>query len=719
MYIKIIRRWAAFMMVMFGGIISLKAQEGQQLQRCGSMLVLENAFKKNPSLREKFEKQTLEIQQTVNKRKSVVQPLRIYQDVVYVPIVFHIVLTNPALVTDAQIYAQLDTLNKDFGGMNGDSTRIPAAFKPLFGKSHIQFKLAQRTPDDEPTTGIVRTTTTRVAYSTFDKSLKYSSLGGDDAWDHDRFLNVWITNLAGGFVLGYATYPGTSVAAEDGVAIHYTSLPGGPSAPYNEGRTLTHETGHFFYLYHIWGDDNGACTGTDYVDDTPNQTTLTGGCPNGRVVTDACTPTAPGILYEDYMDYTDDACMSMFTNDQVTRMETTLNDFRAGYYTSNGAQPVHLYSLDAAARQIKMPEQRVCASPISAVLLLRNRGTQTLSSADVYASIDDGPAILTHWTGSLASLEETTVSLNTIAVTEGSHVFKIVVSSPNGSADENTTNDTITTRFQYYQAAPTPITEGFESSAFPPAGWDIINPDRSINWEKISGVAKTGHASIVIHNFNYQVIGQRDWLRLPEVNITSGDSAFLTFQVAAAVSYDPSAAANLGDTLQVMASTDCGATYTSLYKKWGRSLITRNAATTSSFVPNSNEWRKDSVNLTQYINAGPVLLSFVNTAENQNNIYLDDINVNSVFTNPNLIAKGFMVTPNPTTGIIAVQLYPTPATLKGIFIYNSSGQKVAEQLVNGSFSSYYPFNLGRFANGVYIVQVIFSDKTYVQKVVKQ
>jgi hypothetical protein len=108
----------------------------------------------------------------------------------------------------------------------------------------------------------------------------------------------------------------------------------------------------------------------------------------------------------------------------------------------------------------------------------------------------------------------------------------------------------------------------------------------------------------------------------------------------------------------------------------------------------------------------------MNSAQSENNIYLDDIHVYNVAINNNLRTKGFLVTPNPTTGTIAVQLYPNPATLKGIFIYNSSGQKVAEQLVNDGFTTYYPFNLGRFANGVYIVQVIFSDKKYVQKVVK-
>ncbi|OQP61709.1 hypothetical protein A3860_31075 [Niastella vici] len=303
------------------------------------MQVLEHAFGNSPLLKTKFQKQTVEFQQSVNKRKTTDPSFRIEGNVIYIPVVFHVVLTNPAVITDAQIQAQLNVLNKDFAGMNSDSVNIPAAFKPLFGKSQIQFKLAQRTPGNEPSKGIVRVTAARSVYSTFDTSLKYSTLGGDDAWDPNRFLNVWITNLSGGYVLGYSTLPGSSVPAEEGIAIHYATLPADSLTPINRGRTLTHEAGHFFYLYHIWGDENG-CTGTDFVDDTPNQATLTSGCPGGVMVTDGCSPAAPGILYQDYMDYTDDACMCLFTWGQVARMETALNNYHAGYYTSNGADPV-------------------------------------------------------------------------------------------------------------------------------------------------------------------------------------------------------------------------------------------------------------------------------------------------------------------------------------------------------------------------------------------
>jgi hypothetical protein len=709
-------RCLAACFLMSGSVTWLYAQERVAANRCGTMEVLESNFKKDPELKARFDKQSQNIQKAVNERKAAVKMLRTEATITYVPIVFHIVLTNPSIVSDAQIQAQLNQLNTDFAGMNGDSSLIPAAFKPLFAKARIQFKLAQRTPNDEPSNGIVRTTTSRSSFGLNDASVKYTAQGGDNAWDRNRFYNVWITDISYPY-LGYATFPNGSSPAEDGVVIDFTTLPGG-TAPYNRGRTLVHETGHYFYLFHIWGDDDG-CESDDAIKDTPGQAAATSGCPGGVVKLDACSRNSPGILYEDYMDYTDDACMVMFTTEQVLRMETSLSNDRSSLFTSNGADPVILYSLDASAKSINIPLQRVCTANFSPIITLRNKGSQTISSATIYASIDNGAASVTNWTGSLASLGETAVTLNSLTSPEGVHILKIVVSSPNGNTDEDATNDTITTAYQYFQPLTPPVSESFESSTFPLPGWDIINPDLSITWERTTRAAKTGNASIVMRSFDYPVNGQKDYIRMPVMNIANADSAFLTFQVAAAVASNPAATNNPFDTLEVLASSDCGATFTSLYKKWGSSLITRSTALNTSFVPTASEWRKDSVNLTGFINKGPLLLAFVNNAEYENNIYLDDINVYSVSISENLKKKGFMITPNPTTSNIAVQFYPNPAYVKGINIFNSSGQKVAGQLINGAGSSVYNFDLRRFASGVYVVQVVLGDKVITQKVIKR
>ncbi len=706
------------LVIVLACITIASAQARQQPDRCGTMPVLEKEFKKDPTLKARMQAAEQRLQQEAKQRSSQNNTnLREEAGPYYIPVVFHIVLSNPNVITDAQVQAQLDTLNKDYAGLNGDSTKIPAAFKPLYAKSNIRFVLAKRTPDDASTTGIERYVAGKSSYSITDNSVKYTSAGGANAWNPDKYINVWITNLSGGY-LGYGTFPNTSVTAEQGVVITYTSLPGASSGAYNRGRTLTHELGHFFNLYHIWGDDNGSCSGTDYVDDTPNQADATYGCPSPAIVTDNCSPTAPGILYEDFMDYTDDACMVMFTMLQASRMETALTLYRAPLLTSNAATPIVLKTLDASLRNILQPTGRICSTTLTPAVTLRNSGATTLTSAQIYVRVDGGTAQVTNWTGSLVSLGAATVTLNNITVAEGNHALKIYVANPNGGTDLDATNDTLTTSFFFYNPSSLPFTESFENSTFPPVGWDIVNPDKSYTWERVTGVAKTGNASIVMRNFDYSANDQKDYIRLPLMNIANADSAFMTFQVAAAVVTNPATANNVWDTLEVLVSKDCGVTYTSLYKKWGTSLITRSTAVSTSFVPVASEWRKDSVNLTPYIGAGNIMLAFLNTAEWENNIYLDDINVYKTSINPNLKARGFMVTPSPAKDVIAVEFYPNPSTLKGISVYNSSGQKVAEKLVSGTPSTRYEFNISRCSAGIYIVRAVYSDKTMTQKIVK-
>jgi len=387
--------------------------------------------------------------------------------------------------------------------------------------------------------------------------------------------------------------------------------------------------------------------------------------------------------------------------------------------TSNGADPLDLVNLNASLRSINVPSTRICTPTFAPSITLRNLGVQTLTSAGIYASIDNGAAVKTQWTGSLVSRATINVTLSNMTVsTAGKHMLKIYVADPNGAADGETSDDTLRSNFEYYPPVTPPLVEGFEGNTFPPAGWDIINPDGYYTWEKVTGVAKTGNASAVIRNLAYQQNGQVDYLRLPLVNITDADSAYLTFQVAAAVQTAPTSTGNPWDTLQVVVSTDCGNTYTSLYKKWGSSLITRKDPVATSFVPGASEWRKDSVNLTAYIGKGPILVAFQNTTNFENNIYLDDVNLYKVFINPNLKAKGILMTPNPTSGLLSVQFYPNPVNLRAISIFDMSGRKVLERQTGSTGYNRYDFDLSPFASGMYTVRLIFTDQTVVQKVLK-
>jgi hypothetical protein len=705
----------------FSLLFAQKKGAAKKQEQCATMDRLEAKFERNPALKTRFTQQLENFNRmmTLKSAKELgVDSVSNTTGTTYtIPVVFHIVLTNPSVVTDAQILSQLDILNKSFSGSSADSATIPAYFKPLFGKSGIQFCLAQRTPTGEITTGIDRVTTTKTSFSHTNDSVKHASLGGVDLWDGSKYFNVWVCVLSDN-LLGYATFPNDGYPNEQGVVIEYRSIPGGSFTNYNGGKTLTHETGHYFNLYHIWGDDNGACTGTDYIDDTPNQWDATSGCYTG-IKTDSCTKTGNGILYQDYMDYSNDPCLLVFTPQQVTRMETALLTYRSSLTGSNGCTPVVLKALDAQLKSIDAPVQRICTNTFAPVVTLRNRGSQTLNSVVVKTVIDNGTAVNYTWTGALASLASTSVTLNAVTITQGNHTVKIYTSSPNGGIDENTTNDTLTVPVQYYEAVQT-VTEGFEGNTFPPQGWDIVNPDNFITWKKVTDIAKTGNASVMMNNFDYPNTDQKDYLRLPELNLVNIDSAFLSFQVAASTYTPTSTAGNNWDTLEVLISSDCGASYTSLYKKWGATLVTTVAENTDSFVPNSSQWRKDSINLTSFINGGKVLPAFRNTNGYENNIYLDDINIRTLTINPNLKATGFLVTPNPARNNILVQFYPNPTNLKSIQLYNLVGQKLAETTIaTGLGATAYNFDINRYPAGTYIIRAVFADKVLLKKVIKE
>ena len=205
-----------------------------------------------------------------------------------------------------------------------------------------------------------------------------------------------------------------------------------------------------------------------------------------------------------------------------------------------------------------------------------------------------------------------------------------------------------------------------------------MNSDKdAITWEGIQGPAKSGIKSAYINNFNSVVPGRKDDLRLPNLALENLDSAFLSFQRAASSSSSVNQP-NGFDTLEVMVSKDCGISFTSIYRKWGTELNTRSTASASAFSPSATEWKRDSVDLSPYINTGTILVAFRSTNEYQNNIYLDDINLRSVIVNPFLKQKGILITPNPAHDEVVVRLYPKPVTLQGIQLFNIQGQKLAE-----------------------------------------
>ncbi len=242
---------------------------------------------------------------------------KVYQNkaVITIPVVVHVVYnTSTQNISDAQIQSQLNVLNQDFRKLNSDLNLVPSTFSSLVADAEINFCLANRDPNGNATTGIVRVQTSQTSFSTND-GMKYASSGGSNAWPTNQYLNIWVCNMSGG-ILGYAQFPG-GAAATDGVVIGYTCFgtTGTAQAPFNRGRTGTHEVGHWLNLRHIWGD---ATCGNDLVSDTPVHNTSNYGCPS-HPRSNSCGTSAE--MFMNYMDYVDDACMQMFSNGQKARMQ--------------------------------------------------------------------------------------------------------------------------------------------------------------------------------------------------------------------------------------------------------------------------------------------------------------------------------------------------------------------------------------------------------------
>lgn len=298
--------------------------------RCGTVEHLEVLKQKDPELESRMQLIEAQMQEWIKNNQHQINSSKA---IIIIPVVVHIVYKSQQQnISNTQVFSQIDVLNEDFRRTNSDASNTPSIFQGVAADVEIEFRMAARTPDGQWTNGITRTQTNEISFSQSADNVKFTATGGINAWDRNTYLNIWVCNLESG-LLGYAQMPGGS-ANTDGVVILFSAFgrTGLVHAPYNKGRSCTHEVGHWLNLWHIWGDDFASCSGTDYVNDTPNQADENYGCPN--FPESSCSNTSD--MFMNYMDYTDDECMNLFTNGQKARMLATLNGVRSSLKSSLG-----------------------------------------------------------------------------------------------------------------------------------------------------------------------------------------------------------------------------------------------------------------------------------------------------------------------------------------------------------------------------------------------
>jgi PKD repeat protein len=597
-----------------------------------------------------------------------------------IPVVIHVLYNTAAQnISDAQATSQFAVLNNDFQRLNADKVNTPSTFTAVAGGVGITFCLAQRDPNGNATTGIIHKSTTTTSFTT-DNKIKSSAQGGDDPWDVTRYVNIWIGNISGG-ILGYGEFPTSTLSNTYGLVLNYTATGtmGTAAAPYNLGRTGTHEFGHCFNLNHIWG-DNGQCGNTDNCYDTPPQkggTAAPAGCNYG-------TPTYPwqpntctrpdgiggasmtnvnGDMFMNYMDYTDDAVMNMFSQQQCVRMLAVVSNPPYNVLaSSNGCTPVTSYTLDAGITSVIKPVNgsSTCNNAVTPSVVLINAGTATLTSAKVLYKMDATATQTLNWTGSLATNASATLTLNAYTgLSAAAHTFSVWVTAPNGGVDQGSTNDSQSSTFTVTAApvgAVLPFTEGFEAVTFPPTNWTLVNSNTlnaANTWTRVAnttGIPVTPASTAAARMDNYtgttDITGQKNALQSPALSFVGANSSLNVRFDVSHQQYD----ATTSDSLNVYISTDCGGTWTFLYGKGDKKTpyLSTVTGTTGAvaFTPTVNtQWRRDSISLAAYVGQPSVYLKFESVSGWGNYVWLDNINVKYIPSSTPPVASFSVSTP--------------------------------------------------------------------------
>jgi hypothetical protein len=360
-----------------------------------------------------------------------------------IPVVVHVVYKNNAEnISDAQIQTQIDVLNEDFRRLNQDASNTPFDFLPFAADMQIEFCLAKRYLG-VPTNGIVRKQTNLPEIPLYSDSIFFTQMGGSSAWNTNRYLNIWVCDIAGN-VMGWAQFPSGGNSQTDGIVIDYERFGtiGTVSQPYHKGRTTTHEVGHWLSLFHVWGDNT---CGDDFVSDTPEQEQANYGCK----IHPQTSCTNNGDMFMNFMDYSDDACMNIFTQGQKLRAMAAINTYRFGLISSLGCQPFTIPNSDAGIVTIINPNIQLveCASPVYPKVVIKNYSTDTLFVATIKYSVDGGTEQYQVWNGTLSQNETDTILLAGIPAAGTSHTFSASTINPNNATDINTQNDSQTTAF--------------------------------------------------------------------------------------------------------------------------------------------------------------------------------------------------------------------------------------------------------------------------------
>jgi PKD repeat protein len=549
-----------------------------------------------------------------------------------IPVVIHFIQSSDIeLVSDAEAQSQIDILNEDYRRMAGT---------PGFGAGvdcEYQFCLASIDPDGCPTTGINRVVAPQWAYH---DQADGAQMKGLIQWDPHRYLNMWVprtietTQSGGGQVIGYATFPYNLNLAPnlDGVVIHSNFL--GRQDQSYQGRTGTHEVGHWLGLFHTF---QNACQGAtaatcasngDRVCDTPQAADANFGCPSLNSCTDSPTDLPDQI--ENYMDYSDGICQNMFTQGQKTRMDYYSNTSRSLLWSASN---LTFTGCDGTLSAGCTPNTNFVANVVYACPGVPIQLTDLSLHTPTSWSWD-----LTGGTPATSTQQNPTVTY----AAAGSYAVALTATNGNGSGTE--------TKFAYIEVMEpdsNPLQEGFEGILSLPQAW-VIHDNSGINtWQLATNARSEGQNSMKVKNFEARNAGESMMLESPSFTLATFGTGYLTFDY----SYKKFSGLTT-DGLKVRISTDCGNTWTIVWDKSGPYLATvaGNASTTEWVPSTAAHWKSDTVSLDSFSGQPSVKVQFMVVSQGGQSVYIDNINMTQLTVSaaePAHLGWGFQVSPNP------------------------------------------------------------------------
>ncbi|MEY3444560.1 MAG: hypothetical protein RLZZ519_2841 [Bacteroidota bacterium] len=629
-----------------------------------------------------------------------------------IPVVVHVIQQgNVSLISDDRVQSQIDVLNEDFGKYNADTTLIPLEFQSVAANCNIRFCLATIDPNGCPTNGINRVVDPILAiHNMNDEAL----LKGAVQWDPHRYLNIWVPVTIEDGILGYATFPDWLGfdPGSDGVVITGTSFGRGfgtPAGSYNLGRTGTHEVGHWLGLYHTF---DGSCSGMspqncisqgDRVCDTPPTANANFGCPN---VQNSCneSPIDANDQTMNYMDYTDDRCMQMFSWGQLLRIDSYLNSDRALIWSdsnltltgcdgtvSPGCQPTAAFDQDNRVVCLGQPVQ------------FTDRST--------------GPATGWNWTFQGGTPNASTAQDPVVAWSQpGTYNVTLHVTNQIGA-------DSIIRTSAVYVAAATmaPFSENFEITTGLPLGWDETSESDQWHWVGSGNAASLGARSVMAQNYSQLAPRVKQDLISAPYDLAGISAPVLTFDYA----YKRKGSFII-DSLQLWVSDDCGDTWQKIWEKGGNGLATTGGFQANApFVPTISQWRSDTVSLAAFSTATELRLKFRSIGGNSQNIYLDNLNL-GLLVNATAQSEGgnaIRIVPNPSVEVPAIFFQSQHAGKMEAVLTNVQGLEVykwpAQKFAVGENSLEIPTSVwGGMPAGLYFLRWMDGQAATTSKLVK-